>query len=90
MKTKQILTGVAVLVAGFVAYKLFFSKDEEKSSIKGNDSGTVSVKAVKCKCEGVQNNDGFGNAVPLYSTACCPKANTISRTPASGVFTLNK
>lgn len=69
-----ILIGLGLTVAGIIAYKFLWKKDEEKSNIKGYDSGTVSAKPILCPCKGVTNNDGFGNQVPLMKSWCCGKA----------------
>ena len=79
MKTKHIVMGLGALVALGLAYKFFWSKDsddENKSGIISANTNTIvsRERGNKCPCYGVQSNDGFGNPVTMYSTACCKKA----------------
>lgn len=90
MENKKMYIGLGILaVAGIGYYILKKNKEKEKSKLSSDDKkSNVTADTSgnkKCKCEGVQSNDGFGNPVVLYSIACCKKAkDKVALNPLGG------
>ena len=90
MENKKLYIGLGILAVAGIGYYMWkkhedkeknsSSSDDKKSNVTADTSGNK-----KCKCEGVQSNDGFGNPVVLYSIACCKKAkDRVALNPLGG------